>query len=318
MPDDANTAEQPTVPFWRWALWWFFKRAVFWYVVICVLLYLFQRRLIYVPSRAEKITVKDSGLANGTIGDVSFPTEDGLTLRAWHALPFGTAASTGEAFAKHLADGRPVVLFFHGNGGDRRGRIPYARLMTNAGAHVLLIDYRGYGDNPGAPSETGLHRDALAAWNYAVKTCGVKPANIVIFGESLGGGPAVKLAQVQCDAGTPPGGLYLRSTFSSLKAAASHHYSWLPVRALLMDQFRSDESIPKVTCPIAMIHGTADRIVPFQLGEALFQAAPKQSSNGIKKRLTRLVGVGHNNVLFNSAAILERDLKQFLSDVAKN
>ncbi len=259
-------AESPKPPWWRRTLKFLAYRLVFWYVVVCLIVMCFQRMLIYHPQPAEKITASESPLPAGFVNDFTYETEEGLTLRGWHLSRTGNASAS-------LKNCRRLVLFFHGNAGDRRGRIDYAQIFSGAGADVLLVDYRGYADNPGSPNETGLAEDARAAWKYATETCGVKPERIVLFGESLGGGVAVRLAQEVCQAGTPPAAIVLRSTFSSLADAARHHYPWLPVRWLLWDRYPSNERIGDVTCPVLILHGTEDNIVPYELGEKLYNAA---------------------------------------------
>ncbi len=136
-----------------------------------------------------------------------------------------------------LADGHWLVLFFHGNAGDRRGRVDYCQVFNGARADVFVIDYRGYADNPGSPNETGLLKDARALWKYATETCNVDASRIVLFGESLGGGVAVGLAHEVCAAGTPPAGLIVRSTFSSLTDAVAHPLSLAAGAALALGSF---------------------------------------------------------------------------------
>ena len=210
----------------------------------------------------------------GYVQDISFETDDGLTLHGWHFLRTGQACESADECQQVLDRGKPLVLFFHGNGGDRRGRVTFCQILTGAGADVFAIDYRGYGENPGRPTEDGLAEDARALWKYATQERRVPPERIVLFGESLGGGVAVRLAQEVCEAGTPPAGLIVRSSFSSLTETAGSHYPWLPVRLLLWDHYPSADCIGDVTCPILMIHGTKDQVVPYELGRKLFVAAP--------------------------------------------
>jgi pimeloyl-ACP methyl ester carboxylesterase len=292
---EAGQARPKSRP--RWTVKTVVLRVLFWYVVIAAVLALFQRRLIYVPSRAERITVEDARLSPGVVHDILVPTEDGLTLHGWHFLPTGRTCRTDADCDAELQRGRLLVLFFHGNGGDRRGREFDSLIFAGEGADVFVIDYRCYGENPGSPSESGLAIDARALWKYATETRGVPPERIVLYGESLGGGVAIRLCADLCEAGTPPAGLIVRSTFTSLPDAAAHHFPWLPVRLLLFDRFASIERIGAITCPNLHIHGTDDQVVPFALGRRLFEAAPAQSSNGIPKQFVELDGADHNDVL---------------------
>jgi fermentation-respiration switch protein FrsA (DUF1100 family) len=180
---------------------------------------------------------------------------------------------------------------------------------------VLIFDYRGYAENDGSPSESGLAIDARAAWDFATQELHVSPQNIVLFGESLGGGVAVTLAAENCKAGTPPGGLILRSTFSSMVDAASFHYPWLPIRLALLDRYDSLSRIGEVTCPILMMHGDNDHVVPFSLGEKLFDAAPVESATGVEKRLVVLKGAGHNDVLDMARGTMRSAIGNFLRDI---
>ena len=275
----------------------------------------FQRSLIYLPSRVARIEPQDSGLAAGRVHTITVTTEDGLELRGWHILPYDITAKDHQACDRQLAEmDSPVILYFSGNGGDRTYRTDDFELLANLGCHVFAFDYRGYGDNPGSPTEPWLASDAHAIWNYAVRTRGIDPARLILFGESLGGGVAVRLAAEVCEAGTPPGGLILRGTFSSLVDVAAYHYPWLPVRMLLIDRYPSVERIPRVTCPILHIHGGRDRIVPIRFGRKLFAAAPEKSVGGVAKRFVELPAAGHNDILYVADREFAEAIGQFLRE----
>ena len=267
--------------------------------LFCVaMLAFFQRSLIYLPSRDPRIEPQDSGLPNGQVHTITVTTEDGLELRGWHVLPHGVTAGGQEECDQALALEQPVIIYFSGNAGNRVYRAMDFELFTQLGCHVFVFDYRGYGDNPGSPSEELLAADAHAIWKYAVKTRGLAADRLFLFGESLGGGVAVRLAAELCQSGTPPGGLLLRATFSSLVDVAAYHYRWLPVRILMVDRFPSAERISSVSCPILHIHGIRDRIVPIRFGHELFAAAPEESSGGMAKRFVELPLAGHNDILY--------------------
>lgn len=194
-------------------------------------------------------------------------------------------------------------------------RIDDIDLLGRLGADVLIFDYRGYAENAGSPTETGLALDAQAAWNYATQQLHVPPERIVIFGESLGGGVAVSLAAEKCAAGSPPGGLILRSTFSSMTDTAAHHYPWLPIRLALLDIYDSLSRIDKVTCPLLMMHGDNDFVVPAVLGKRLFDAVPRESASGVAKRFVVLPGAGHNDVLDVSQVEMRAAIGDFLREL---
>ncbi|GIJ48212.1 hypothetical protein Val02_50980 [Virgisporangium aliadipatigenens] len=218
-------------------------------VVPVALLWSFQRRLVYFPS------AQAPAVAAG-VREVVLDTSDGLRLGAW--LVPGTSDT--------------AVLVTHGNAGDRGDRLPLGRALAAAGHTVLLVDYRGYGGNPGSPSEEGLTRDAVAAWEYLTGPGGFAPERIVLFGESLGAAVATRLAADR--AAAPPRGLVLRSPFRSLAAVGRVHHPYLPVGALLRDRFPVVELIGRVRVPTVVVYGTADTVVPPAQSRAVAGAAP--------------------------------------------
>ncbi len=270
-------------------------RIVFWYVVIAVTIAFFQRSLIYLPTRTQKILPKHAGLSDGCVHDISSTTHDNLVLHGWHVLPVGRFCKSQDECDRVLSEGRPLVLFFHGNAGNRVGRIYDCLSFAGMNADVFIFDYRGYGENPGSPSEEALAADARSMWNYATRDRKVAANRIYLYGESLGGGVATRLAAEMCEAGTPPAGLILAATFSSLTDVGARHHPWLPVRLLLLDRFPSVDRISAVTCPILQIHGSKDALVPIEMARKLFAAAPKQSATGVEKRFVELRRAGHND-----------------------
>ena len=226
-----------------------------------------QRRLIYFPFGSVP-TPDTLGLANTTA--VFFPTHDGLTLAGWFVAGRGRSTHT--------------VIVFNGNAGNRAFRAPLAQALASAGLSVLLFDYRGFGGNPGAPSEAGLKVDARAARNYVLGRGGVDPAGLVYFGESLGTAVATDLA-----ADHPPAALILRSPFTSMTDVGKHHYAYLPVGWLLRDRYNTMDRIVRVRAPLLIVGADADRIVPFELTRRLYEAAPDP------KTLLVIRGADHND-----------------------
>ena len=256
------------------------------YLFIAVLLYVLQRRMIFPAGRSDVPLAAADFAGPLDLRDISVTTEDGLTLHGWLAR-----APDGPEDAAE----RKAILYLHGNGGDRRIRLGEADALNALGWDVLMFDYRGYGENEGSPSEIGLRSDAQAFWR-ATREEGYRPERVVIAGVSLGGGVATPLTAHLCDAGTPPAGLIVRSTFDSLTAAASDRFPWLPVSTLLKDRFDSAAVADRVTCPVFQAHGTDDGIVPPALGRRLHEAFPDRSADGTPKRWLLLEGVGHNAV----------------------
>lgn len=210
--------------------------------------------------------------------EVRFHTADGLQLHAWYVPPASEA--TGAA-----------VLVLPGNAGNRSFRAPLARALAERGLAVLLVDYRGYGGNPGQPSESGLITDAEAAHAYLSERDGVE--RTVVFGESLGAAVAVGLAQ-----DTEVHAIVLRSPFTSLADVGRVHYPFLPVRLLLRDRFEVAGAVDDVQAPIVVIAGEADTIIPPEQSRAVAEAAGAE--------LIMVPSAGHNDdALLDGAAVVD-------------
>jgi len=225
------------------------------YVVIVLLVYFGQSRLVYFPEKQLGNTPSAVGL---DYSSVNISTSDGETLHGWW-MP--------------VPDAKGTVLFFHGNAGNISHRINYLTMFKRLGYDTLLFDYRGYGQSSGTPSESGTYLDAQAAWHYLTATKEIAPERIVLFGESLGGAVAAWLA-----AREKPGLLVLASTFTSVPELAGEIYPFLPVRWISRFAYNTMASLQSVSCPVFIAHSPQDDIVPFHHGEQLFQTAlePKQ------------------------------------------
>jgi len=257
-----------------------------------------ERFLMYPAARAAQLEAAQTGFPPHVVQDVTITATDGLPLRG---LLYGA-----ELCAR--GDG-PLILFFPGNGGHRLHRLPTALDLLSLGCAVLHFDYRGYGDNPGVPAEPHLHQDALCIWNYATRQLGVPPERIILFGQSLGGAVATRLA---AHVDTPAAGLVLNCTFASMVETAAWHYPYLPVRWVLRDRWPSVEHIPQVASSLLQFHGDEDDIVPLDHGRALFEAAPDRCRRGYPKRFVLLDGHGHNNI---SVAAMLPELVRFLTSL---
>jgi fermentation-respiration switch protein FrsA (DUF1100 family) len=271
------------------------------------------RNLTYFPDRADDLSPNRLQLPPGRVHAIRLATDTNLTLNGWHFLADGQSAADQAGCDRELAAGRPVALFFSGNGGHRGYRIAEAGILTSAGADVFLCDYRGYGDNRGEPGEEAIAADARAVWRYATVERQVAPQRISLYGESLGGAVATRLAAELCTAKTRPAGLVLRSTFSNLADVARHHYPFLPIKMLLAERYASVERIPRVNCPILMLHGIRDTIIPYRLGRRLFDAAPEASNDGIPKQFVDLPHADHNDVVEIDGEVLSEAVRNFIA-----
>lgn len=243
-------------------------------------LFVFQDRLVYFPDASG---VGRAGDAVPGARDVSFQTSDGLRLGAW--------------FVPHApgTDLRMAVLVAHGNGGNRADRAPLAAALAGAGFSVLLFDYRGYGGNPGSPSEEGLARDARAAAAALTAQPGVRPDRILYFGESLGAAVVTRLATER-----PPTGLLLRSPFADLASVGERRYPFLPVRLLLRDSYPVVDQIARVPAPTTVVYGTRDSLVPPDQSRRVAAAAE------FPARTVAVEGADHNDrILLDGAPLIQ-------------
>lgn len=254
--------------------WWWLGLVIAVVVLLLGLVAMVQRSLIYFPDRSAPPPAAQV-LPEGR--DVTLQTDDGVELSAW--LVPGAEGASGDT--SDPAAGT-AVLYLPGNGGNRAGRAPTAALLAERGFTVLLVDYRGYGGNPGRPTEAGLAADALAAHDFLVEE-GFAPDRQIYLGESLGTGVAAALA-----AERPPAGLLLRSPFTELADVGRAHYPWLPVGLLLRDRFPVLEHVRGLKIPVTVVRGTADDVVPTSLSETVARAVPNLVEEVV------LDGVGHN------------------------
>jgi len=246
-----------------------------------------QRRLIYLPSAAPPDLA--AVLPEGT--RVTFPTADGLTLTAWLVPgPDGAAGVT--------------VVVFPGNAGNRGDRAPLARALAARGFGVLLVEYRGYGGNPGTPTEAGLIADGRAAVAYVAARPDVDADRLVYFGESLGAAVAIAVAVER-----PPAALVLRSPFSSLPEVASVHYPFLPASLLLWDRYPNLARIREVAVPVLVVAGSADRTVPVAQSRRLYEAA------AAPKAFVTIPGADHDDPELTAGDRLVGEVAAFLEDV---
>ncbi|MCY2962206.1 MAG: alpha/beta hydrolase [Planctomycetota bacterium] len=271
------------------------------------------RGMVYHPRKHPRLSPADVGLSPEFVHEVETRTADGVTLRGWLWLPRRHWTPAGSVCNNHAGNG-PKVVYFPGRGGHRGFRVLEVGILTALGAEVLLFDYRGYADNLGRPTEEGLAHDSQAAWEFAQHALGWSREETVLYGESLGGALAVQLAAGESRRGHPPAGIILRSTFTSFTEAACH--LWPSLRWILpTDWYPSCERIGQVTCPILILHGELDRLVPFTMGRKLLESAPAMSASGIERRLVPLRNSEHNHAAVSDGPTMRQAIRQFLRDL---
>lgn len=222
-----------------------------------------ERSFIFFPERELLAFPSNAGME---YEDVYFRCEDGVTLHGWF-IP---------------GQGKSVMLFFHGNGGNISHRIEKIRLLCHPQISSFIIDYHGYGRSQGIPSEESCYLDALASWNYLIQERRIDSKQIVLFGESLGGAVTIDLASKK-----EVGAVILESTFTNIGAVMGRFVPGL--ESLLKGKFDSLSKIPHLKAPLLILHGDEDELVPYELGRSLFEKANEP------KNFFTILGAHHND-----------------------
>ena len=246
----------------------FLISGIFLYALLILVLFFTQRSLLYFPSNERPDLSQYPAIG---LEEVTLKTEDGLELTAWFIRPDPTR------------DGRTFLLF-HGNAGHIGHRVEKFRRILEAGYGFLLLEYRGYGGNPGKPTEMGLHTDARAALDFLASN-EIPYQKVILYGESLGSGIAVKAASAhQFHA------VILEAPYTSIADVAQRQYWFLPVRWLVRDRYDTLGIINRVTSPVVVIQGEQDEIIHVSFGKRVFEAAPEP------KTAWFFEGARHNNL----------------------
>ena len=233
----------------------FFQIIIFTYFLVLIFLYFYQRNLMYHPNENnyfdDKLTV--------SIEKVKIKTGDNIELLGW--------------FHEKNLNKFKTILFFHGNAGSLENRIHKLNHFGEMDINFLIIAWRGFSGNKGKPSEKGLYEDGISAINWLLNK-GVEEQNIIIYGESLGTGVATHLSQYRNFAG-----IILETPFTSMIDAAKAFYPYIPVSLLLKDRFDNKNKIKNINSPLLVMHGEVDQIVPFSMGQKIYEIAnePKYS-----------------------------------------
>ncbi len=225
------------------------------YFFVIVFLYFYQRNLLYHPNEnnysGDKISVE--------VEKVKILTSDNIELLGWY-------------HKKNLKDYK-TLIYFHGNAGSLENRIHKLNHFKNMNINFLIIAWRGFSGNSGKPTEEGLYEDGKSAIRWLVEK-GVDEKNLILYGESLGTGVATHLAQDKSYAG-----VILETPFTSMVDAAKIFYPYIPVNLLLKDKFENYKKVKNINSPILIMHGEIDQIVPFSMGQKIYDIAnqPKYS-----------------------------------------
>ena len=248
-------------------------------------MFIFQRSLLYQPSK-EKLD--PFFYSNTGLEKINFATSDGLVLNS--------------LFRKPSANKKDTIVVFHGNAGHVGHRVEKFRSFLEEGYGLLLVEYRGYGENSGKPSEDGFYKDSLAALEFLSKQ-NISKNKTILYGESLGCGLAVKLStQHSYNA------IILEAPYTSIAEVASRHYWYLPAKLLVLDRFNIISIIKNIKSPLLVIHGEKDNVININFGKKVFKSAPEP------KKAIFVKNAGHNNLYeFN---IYEK-IEQFLKELKK-
>lgn len=237
-------------------------------VLVAVLIRTFENRMIFFPPRYPEgfASPEAYGLRPE---EVWLTAADGIRLNAYF-LPAPESCK--------------VLLWFHGNAENIGMELAQLKSLARLGANILAVDYRGYGKSEGSPDEAGVYRDAEAAYRYLAEARRFVPKNICVYGHSLGGAVAVELAsRHEC------GGLIVESSFTSVPEMARHVYRLPLLEYVPRSRFDSLAKIARVRAPVLIVHGTRDRVIPFEMGRRLYEAAHEP------KAFMPIEGAGHDD-----------------------
>ena len=244
--------------------------AVIIYLIILIILTVFQRKIIYYPYKLDKKF--EFPIYTPQLEEVFITCEDGCIINGLFTPGSGN---------------KPAILIFHGNAGNITHRDFLLQEFNRLGCAVLLVDYHGYGKSGGTPSERNLYLDGDASLKWLKEEKNIMPEQIVIFGKSLGSGVAIELATKNSFKG-----VILETPFSSIASVARSHFPYycFPVRLLIIDKFDNISKIKNILCPLIFIHGTRDNIIDKRESEKLFEKA------NMPKEIYLVEGAGHNNI----------------------
>lgn len=244
------------------------------YLILVLGMYIFQRKLLYRPDYVESLNPTEWTLSKMEV--INIKTPDGLSLISWY---------------KKSSVGMPTILYFHGNAGTIGPRAQRMSYFMEQGYGLLLLSYRGYSGNDGAPNEHGLYLDAKSAVRYLYSQ-GMSKDDIIIFGESLGTGVAIEIASNDDFAA-----MVLQTPYTSIADAAQYNYPFVPAKWLIKDKFDSLSKLNKITIPTIILHGKNDDVVPYYMGETVYNII------NVDKEFYSSDYAGHSDILDDDAKI---------------
>jgi len=256
------------------------------YIIICLLLFIFQRHLIYFP---DKTVFFNPNYINLKFEDIYFKTSDNISINGW-LIPADSS--------------KKIILFCHGNAGNISHRLESIQIFNRLELDVFIFDYRGFGKSEGSVSEEGTYQDVMGAWNFLISQKGYKPSQIIIFGRSLGSGVASWLAR-----NVKPAGLILESSFTSITDVGASVYPFFPVRLLSRYHYSTRENLSYIDCPILFIHSKGDEIIPYRLGLENYKLA------GEPKTFLEIEG-SHNDGFMVSISKYIKGIDSFLNQLS--
>ncbi len=246
-----------------------------------------SKNFVYFPEKELIATPANAGLS---FEDLTLTTEDGVKINAWY-VPFEKSEG--------------VLLWFHGNAGNMGNRVNLLQaLYKELKLNIMIIDYRGYGKSEGEVSEEGTAKDALAAYDYLLTRSDIHPKKIFILGRSLGAAVAIKLATEIRTAG-----LILEAPFTSIRAMTSETLPWLPFKGLVSIKYDSLSKIKSVKSPLLIMHGDQDKVVPYEQGKTLFDAA------NAPKTFYTIKGADHNNAYVVGGSAYFEAIAKFIDGI---
>jgi fermentation-respiration switch protein FrsA (DUF1100 family) len=257
------------------------------YLLLVAFVYLTQASMLYLPNIPGRELLAAPAAVGLDYEDITLDASDGVSVHGWF-VP---------------SDSPRVLLYFHGNAGNISHRLYSIKEFHDLGLSVFIIDYRGYGQSSGKPTEQGLYRDGEAAWRYLTGERGIAPEDIIVFGRSLGGSVASWIAAREKTAA-----LIVESSFTSVPDIGQDAYPWLPVRWLSRFEHSTRNEVAKATCPVLVVHSRDDEIIPFHHGQAIYGAANEP------KQFLEIRG-GHNDGHAVSATVYSDGIQAFLASL---